>query len=301
MSSIISSAVAAAATTTTKVVTQMDTTTEEEEEEKETKKQQQQQQQQDDGTRLIQQGAEARVFSTTFMGRAAIRKERFRKQYRLAVLDDKLRRQRTAAEAKCLYKARRLGIDAPAVYNVDTRSSSITMEHVYGVTVRDYIRQSGVAAAMQAEADAAKAAAHPDAKVAAPTASTTTLAARIGIMLNMLHQGNLVHGDLTTSNMMLRYPPDWTGPSKTQQFPELASMSLVLIDFGLAYKSHLVEDKAVDLYVLERAFLSTHPNSERFFQAILNAYQNRHGAKVSLTMTRLRIVRQRGRKRSMVG
>jgi tRNA A-37 threonylcarbamoyl transferase component Bud32 len=35
-----------------------------------------------------------------------------------------------------------------------------------------------------------------------------------------------------------------------------------LIDFGLSYMSHLPEDKAVDLYVLERAFLSTHPNTE---------------------------------------
>jgi TP53 regulating kinase-like protein len=35
-----------------------------------------------------------------------------------------------------------------------------------------------------------------------------------------------------------------------------------MIDFGLSYISTLPEDKGVDLYVLERAFLSTHPNSE---------------------------------------
>ena len=38
----------------------------------------------------------------------------------------------------------------------------------------------------------------------------------------------------------------------------------VMIDFGLSFQSHSIEDKAVDLYVLERAFLSTHPNSEKF-------------------------------------
>lgn len=36
----------------------------------------------------------------------------------------------------------------------------------------------------------------------------------------------------------------------------------VAIDFGLGYTKPLAEDKAVDLYVLERAFVSTHPNSQ---------------------------------------
>lgn len=57
----------------------------------------------------------------------------------------------------------------------------------------------------------------------------------------------MVHGDLTTSNIMLR---------------DGNAGKIVMIDFGLSYISTLVEDKAVDLYVMERAFLSTHPNSE---------------------------------------
>jgi TP53 regulating kinase-like protein len=51
----------------------------------------------------------------------------------------------------------------------------------------------------------------------------------------------------------------------------------VLIDFGLAYNSNLVEDKAVDLYVLERAFASTHPDSEPLFASVLKAYQHKMG------------------------
>lgn len=46
-----------------------------------------------------------------------------------------------------------------------------------------------------------------------------------------------------------------------------------MIDFGLAYMSTLWEDKAVDLYVLERAFSSTHPGSDGIFEAILRAYE----------------------------
>lgn len=46
----------------------------------------------------------------------------------------------------------------------------------------------------------------------------------------------------------------------------------VLIDFGLAQVSSMTEDKAVDLYVLERAILSTHPESPELFSNILTAY-----------------------------
>ena len=61
----------------------------------------------------------------------------------------------------------------------------------------------------------------------------------------------------------------------------------VLIDFGLSYHSSLVEDKAVDLYVLERAFASTHPDSEPLFAAVLYAYARELGAEWSALSKRL--------------
>lgn len=63
----------------------------------------------------------------------------------------------------------------------------------------------------------------------------------MGQMILRLHNVNIIHGDLTTSNMMI------------------SNDKLYLIDFGLAYTKPNAEDKAVDLYVLERAFVSTHP------------------------------------------
>lgn len=75
----------------------------------------------------------------------------------------------------------------------------------------------------------------------------------------------------------------------------------MLIDFGLAYTSNLVEDKAVDLYVLERAFSSTHPASEPLFAGVLQAYEVRMGKEWKAISRRLDDVRLRGRKRSMVG
>lgn len=58
----------------------------------------------------------------------------------------------------------------------------------------------------------------------------------------------------------------------------------VLIDFGLAYTSTLVEDKAVDLYVLERAFSSTHPDAEPLFASVLAAYAQKMGKEWATTL-----------------
>ena len=73
-----------------------------------------------------------------------------------------------------------------------------------------------------------------------------------------------------------------------------------MIDFGLSFKSSTAEDKAVDLYVLERAFLSTHPTSEALFALILQSYGTSY-PKGPEVLQRLEAVRQRGRKRSMLG
>jgi len=75
---------------------------------------------------------------------------------------------------------------------------------------------------------------------------------------------------------------------------------ITLIDFGLSSTSLLIEDRAVDLYVLERSFLATHPNTQKLFDILLNAYVTyaENGSKV---LQKLFLVRQRGRKRQMIG
>ena len=69
---------------------------------------------------------------------------------------------------------------------------------------------------------------------------------KIGETIGILHKNDIMHGDLTTSNLLY--------DDKTNQ--------IYVIDFGLSQKDCKIEDKAVDLYVLERAFTSTHPFSE---------------------------------------
>jgi TP53 regulating kinase-like protein len=127
----------------------------------------------------------------------------------------------------------------------------------------------------------------------------------VGRELAKMHLADIVHGDLTTSNLMLRRPGgaspatlvrDWCGhrhgTNRVGQF---------LIDFGLAFTSALAEDKAVDLYVLERAFGSTHPESGTLFARVLEAYGAGLGRQWAGVLKKLEEVRLRGRKRSMVG
>lgn len=142
------------------------------------------------------------------------------------------------------------------------------------------------------------------------------LARRIGVAIGKLHDADIVHGDLTTSNMMIRgaiegfYGDSRATPAANTTESESESqghvvgegelVEVVLIDFGLGAMQCVVEDKAVDLYVLERAFLSTHPGSEHLVAAVIDAYRLacRKGNAVLL---KLEQVRQRGRKRDMLG
>ncbi|KAK9139951.1 hypothetical protein Scep_009632 [Stephania cephalantha] len=81
---------------------------------------------------------------------------------------------------------------------------------------------------------------------------------------------------------------------------QTVTSKLVLIDFGLSFTSSLPEDKAVDLYVLERALLSMHFSRGNVMGKILAAYK-KSSKRWSSTLNELAQVRQRGRKRTMVG
>lgn len=123
---------------------------------------------------------------------------------------------------------------------------------------------------------------------------------KIGRTVGSMHKVGVVHGDLTTSNMILRpVASSSSAPEDSAGSPSMTG-DIVLIDFGLASTSSHEEDRAVDLYVLERAFGSTHPKTEDFFSEILDGYaESFKGAK--LVLKKLEDVRMRGRKRSMLG
>jgi len=120
---------------------------------------------------------------------------------------------------------------------------------------------------------------------------------KIGRAVGRMHAVGVVHGDLTTSNIMLRPAPK--GQPNGHVDGELDG-EIVLIDFGLASQSSQDEDRAVDLYVLERAFGSTHPSAEALFGEVLKAYGDSFKG-AAVVLRKLEDVRMRGRKRSMIG
>lgn len=205
---------------------------------------------------MIKQGAEATVYKTSIFAPslACVQKHRPRKTYRHPTLDARLTRQRLASEARVLQRCWRAGIAVPALYYSDG-TRNLYFEYIHGASVRDALQGVG---------------------------TTDGLMSEIGRIVAQLHEIDVVHGDLTTSNFML----DPNG-------------RVYLIDFGLSMVSAQVEDKAVDLYVLERAFASTHPKSEGMFARVLSSYAVSPRSKAVLR--RLEEVRLRGRKRSMVG
>ena len=213
---------------------------------------------------LLQQGAEAKVYRSDFFGKPTIIKERFVKSYRVPSLDQKLTHRRMNQEVRSMARCRKNGIRAPAVYHMDFKNRAIYMEDINeGDSLKEYIRKldcNNIGETLQ------------------------PLMQEIGRILAKMHDCDIIHGDLTTSNMI--YAPE--------------KKCLTLIDFGLSCVSSLAEDKGVDLYVLERAFLSTHPNTEEPFQVLLNSYAlaTRNAKAV---IAKLDEVRLRGRKRTMVG
>ncbi|KAH0537683.1 serine/threonine-protein kinase bud32 [Glutinoglossum americanum] len=222
---------------------------------------------------LLTQGAEALIYKTTYLTPhlPAALKHRPPKPYRHPTLDARLTRHRILSEARILTKCRREGVRVPAVYFVDWEQGWMLMEWIGGGSVRDAL------AAFLTKREVGE-------------ESVRGLMGRVGRAVGRLHVAGVVHGDLTTSNLMLQ-PTTASSPLDGQ---------VVLIDFGLGAVSVQDEDKAVDLYVLERAFISTHPKAEGLFQEVLRSYEESYkGAKVVLR--RLEDVRMRGRKRSMVG
>lgn len=73
-----------------------------------------------------------------------------------------------------------------------------------------------------------------------------------------------------------------------------------MIDFGLSFVSSKLEDKAVDFYVLKRAFLSTHPGSEDLFEKIMIKYRSKTNKGLQI-VEKYREVEKRGRKRECFG
>ncbi|MBI4438331.1 Kae1-associated serine/threonine protein kinase [Candidatus Woesearchaeota archaeon] len=197
---------------------------------------------------LIAQGAEAKVYSE---GHKII-KERTPKTYRLKEIDEELRKTRTRREAKICEAIRKAGVRAPRLIAVSEKYMSLTIEKVEG---------EKLSSALNSE-------------------NSRDLCRQIGEMTGRMHAANIVHNDLTTSNMILH------------------NGKVYFIDFGLSLVSAKAEDRAVDLHLFRQALEGRHHNiaKECFEQAIRAYVLSYTGHKEVLA--RLQKVELRGRNKS---
>ncbi|KAJ5749292.1 uncharacterized protein N7511_010988 [Penicillium nucicola] len=249
---------------------------------------------------LLTQGAEAHLYKTTSLNPStpAALKIRPSKPYRHPILDRRLTRQRILQEARCLAKLVREGVSVPALLALDWEGHGgeeggwggawLMMEWIEGDVVRVVLEKwEAWMKKNQASLD--------DSQIEREEARVRGLLKKMGAAIGALHKAGVVHGDLTTSNLMLRPLAGADGAESIS-----TEGDVVLIDFGLASQSAQDEDRAVDLYVLERAIGSTHPRSEPLFDELLLGYRKSYKGAPS-ALKRLEDVRMRGRKRSMLG
>lgn len=192
--------------------------------------------------KIIKQGAEAILYRDG----EKLAKERIPKGYRITEIDSRIRRLRTRSEGRLLMKA----ASAPKVFLVDENACKIEMEFIEGDLVKDIL--NGLAADNRKK-----------------------LCLEIGRNIAGLHDNNIIHGDLTTSNMLVRE-------------------KLYFIDFGLGFISQRVEDKAVDLHLLRQALESKHYlHAEEAFSWVLEGYAASNNA--GKVLKQLEKVEGRGR------
>jgi Kae1-associated kinase Bud32 len=195
--------------------------------------------------KLYWKGAEAVV---TTNGKTVIKK-REPKGYRIKELDDKLRLFRTKREAKVMDTLAKAGLNVPNILNVDEKTATIRMNIVEGEKLRD----------------------------ALATENCGSICQEVGRMIGVMHQKNIVHGDLTTSNMILE------------------GKDVYFIDFGLSSFSNREEDKAVDLHLFSQALESSHHEiAKKCFETALQAYKKTNSG-CEKVLERLKEVEERGR------
>jgi len=193
----------------------------------------------------IGQGAEAVLHSDS----KTVRKDRVSKSYRHPVIDEKLRKSRTRRETKVMQKLQELGIPAPVLISSDDISMQIEMSFLQGKKVRDLL----------------------DAK------NCHEVSFDIGKKIGQLHKHGIMHGDLTTSNMIYH------------------NNEVNFIDFGLSFFSDKMEDRAVDLHLFRQALESKHHLIwEKCFEAAIDGYEKSY-SEAGKVLERLKKVESRGR------
>ncbi len=195
-------------------------------------------------------------------------KERVKKSYRIGQLDKKLRLERTRMEARLLSEARRAGVSTPKIVGVDEKNATIKMEFVEGKKLKEIL--DGLEEEKQNE-----------------------IMKSAGVSVGKLHAAGIIHGDLTTSNIILAERKDNITLTYNSGAKEVAKV--FFIDFGLGSFSNRAEDFGTDLAVLHEALRSTHfPVLRQAWGAFLEGYMKSFGG-AEQSLKALAAIEKRGR------
>jgi TP53 regulating kinase-like protein len=195
---------------------------------------------------ILAQGAEA----TITRDKNKVIKHRAVKTYRHKEIDEKIRKSRTRKEANILKKAKELKISVPEILKQE--EFSLEMEFIEGdrlsETLNSYTEKKQF-----------------------------TVLKKIGTEVAKLHMNDIIHGDLTTSNTILK------------------KEEVYIIDFGLGFISKRIEDKAVDLHLIKQALEAKHfQNYEKLFEKFIESYSKNH-KEAEQILERFKKVEARGR------
>lgn len=194
--------------------------------------------------KIIGKGAEAIVSKS----KNIVTKDRVEKSYRHPELDKKIRRLRTRSEAKILEKAKKI-TNVPKILSSSDITNKIEMEFIDGKKLADHLESMDY----------------------------KKISEKIGKELAKLHDSNIIHGDLTTSNLILK------------------DKKVYFIDFGLGFHSSRVEDKAVDIHLVKQALEAKHPTiHQEAFKSLIKGYK-KQSKNQKITLKQFDKVEHRGR------
>lgn len=185
---------------------------------------------------VLRKGAEAVLIKAEWLGKDALYKVRVPKQYRIPQIDDRIRNERTITESRILASLLEADIPVPALLEVDLKRATIVMEFIHGARLKDIVTPL--------------------------RGKLPAIFERVGAGVARMHDLDIIHGDLTTSNIIYESAFD------------SGDIAFKFIDFGLARRTASVEDKSVDIHLFKRVITSTHAGDyELMFPPFLAGYK----------------------------